>query len=232
MPVEHPAKFSPEILDELAKVIVHEMVLLDRDVELLDPFAGVGGVHRLMEMINPSFENKALSTIGIEIEPEWAEQHCRNRVGNALDLSPHWTHHFDIVATSPTYGNRMADSHNAKDASKRITYKHKLGRDPHPEASSTFHWGKKNRRYEEFHERAWDEVARVTRPGGLFLLNVSDFIRSGERARVSDWHCSTVLAGPWTLQREIEVGTRRMGFGANSKARVSHEMIFVFRRES
>lgn len=49
-------------------------------------------------------------------------------IGDATRL-PFDNRMFDAVITSPTYGNRMADHHDAQDGSKRITYRHS-GRHP------------------------------------------------------------------------------------------------------
>lgn len=227
---EHPAKFGPEILNKVAELIQRELrSCKNKPLTILDPFAGTGRIHEMMDRI------EGIETVGVEIEPEWAEYHPRTRVGNALELPDIWTGFFDMVITSPTYGNRMADSHNAKDKSKRITYKHKLGRDPNPDSSGTLHFGLK---YQQFHQFAWAEVARVIkRPssfqrGGLFLCNVSDFIRNGERVDVTNWHIQAICAAGFDYQAEHRIETKRMGFGSNSKARVAYEVILEFRRKS
>ncbi len=226
---EHPAKYSPEILSRMEVFVRRELQCSkSRPLMILDPFAGTGRIHELMDRV------EGVETVGIEIEPEWAAYHQRTRVGNALELPDHWTSHFDMVVTSPTYGNRMADSHNAKDSSKRITYKHKLGRDPSPDSSGTLHFGLK---YQQFHRFAWAEVARVTKQphdgqrGGLFLCNVSDFIRHGERVDVTNWHIEAICAAGFEYEAEYRVDTKRMGFGSNSKARVAYEVILKFRRK-
>ena len=48
---------------------------------------------------------------------------------------------FDAICTSPTYGNRMADHHEARDGSPRDTYRHVLGRPLTPGNSGALHWG-------------------------------------------------------------------------------------------
>jgi hypothetical protein len=79
-------------------------------------------------------------TVEVELEPEWASQHPRTMVGDARALPlPDAT--FDMVVTSPTYGNRMTDHHNAKDGSRRITYTHNLGRTLTPGNSGAMQWG-------------------------------------------------------------------------------------------
>ena len=105
MTVRHPATFSDPILAAI------DAALGDAET-VLHPFAGIGGIHRLNR-----------STVGVELEPESAEQHPNTIVGNALDL-PSPDDIFDAIATSPTYGNRMADHHDAKDGSTRHTYRH------------------------------------------------------------------------------------------------------------
>lgn len=106
----HPATYSRKILDKL-----REMVAVEADrvghVKVLDPFAGTGGVHELAE--------QRVETYGYEIQPEWAAAHKATVCGNVLELGsvfPAGT--FDCIVTSPCYGNRMADSHDAKDPCK------------------------------------------------------------------------------------------------------------------
>ena len=72
---------------------------------ILDPFAGTGRVFYLLD------ELPGLHIAAIELE-EWPDMHPAVQLGNALHL-PFPAGSFDAVATSPTYGNRMADHHNA-----------------------------------------------------------------------------------------------------------------------
>lgn len=97
----HPAKFTDTVLDNFEALchVYHPNLILD-------PFAGTGRVHSL-----PGF------TVGVEIEPEWAEMDRRTIQGNALAL-PFAEKTFDAVITSPTYGNRMADHHLATEKCK------------------------------------------------------------------------------------------------------------------
>lgn len=186
---EHPAKFSPAVLDAIEAIVLDEADRLNRVVRVLDPFAGVGRIHRL-----------PADTIGVELEPEWARQADeRNVVGDALHL-PLADDSIDVLATSPCYGNRLADQHDARDLckpcggegtierlatpaevdagcelgiafdrcksckgeglSRRNTYRHRLGRPLSIGSSAGLQWGKA---YREFHGAAWREAIRVLR---------------------------------------------------------------------
>lgn len=204
---KHPSKFSDGIL-----AIIDEL-LEDADT-VLDPFAGVGKIHEL----------KNRQTTGVEIEPEWADQHPDTIVGNALRL-PFPDDEFDAIATSPTYGNRMADHHNAKDGSRRITYKHLLGRDLHEHNSGAMQWGEK---YREFHRAAWAEADRVCR--GFMVLNLSDHVRKGKVIHVTKFHQNVLKDLGYVITDIRWVDTPRMKFGSNRDLRVSNEFVIAFRK--
>ncbi|MHB1710662.1 MAG: TRM11 family methyltransferase [Acidimicrobiales bacterium] len=226
----HPARFSDPILIAIAPVIDSEVARLGRSLRLLDPFAGIGGVHKLArgsddDRLDLYGTDQSIVTIGVELEPEWAGQHARNVVGDATAL-PFSSDSFDVVVTSPTYGNRMADHHNAKDGSRRITYRHTLGRPLSLGNSGAMQWGEQ---YWELHGRAWAEAKRVLGGGGLLVVNVSDHIRQGQVVPVVTWHLDTLVALGFTLERLIEVPTDRMRFGANHSVRVRAEHIMGFR---
>jgi hypothetical protein len=199
----HPARFTPAVLDEIGELVAGFS-------PILDPFAGVGGIHRLPGR-----------TVGVELEPEWAAEHPDTLIADALAL-PFRADSFGAVATSPTYGNRMADHHEAKDGSQRATYRHKLGRALTDGNSGAMQWGDG---YRVFHEQAWTEAVRVLRPGGRFVLNIKDHIRAGEHQDVAGWHLATLqrLGGRIVALRTVAAAGNR--YGANGHLRVDAEIV-------
>lgn len=255
--VKHPAKFSRSVIDALWLEIAAEISRQfggprdswpHRQLRVLDPFAGVGGVHKLESIWNQTF--------GVELEFEWAKERPGTLVGDALRL-PFAASTFDIVATSPCYGNRMADTYDGKgvcrkclgdgdlmeaaggltvcdrcggsgeDQSRRHTYRLDLGRMPTAGSSCTMQWGKA---YRMFHVAAWRESRRVLAANGLMLLNVSDHIRGKRVVRVSDWHRALLKALGFEVVRVVEVPTKRMREGQNYQARVGAERLIVARK--
>ena len=191
--------------------------LLNRRRLVLDPFAGTGLIHQVHDR-----------AIGVEIEPEWAAMHPRTVVGDATCL-PFDSQVFDAIATSPCYGNRMADHHDARDGSKRHTYRHYLGRQLHENSAGKLQWGAA---YRDLHERAWAECYRVLVPFGVLILNISDHVRGGERMYVTDWHRRTLTELDFVLIDEIEIATPRLRHGENFGARVDHELVQVYLRRA
>lgn len=204
----HPCPFPDSTIELIASHLPP-----DRYPTVLDPFAGIGKIHALPQ-----------ATTGVEIESEWADQSPMTLIGNALDLD-FVDNAFSAVATSPCFGNRMADHHNASDSSKRNTYKHKLGRDPSENSASILHWG---REYRRFHRAAWKEVTRVTAPNGRFVLNIKNHIRKGEEQRVAEWHMTTIIQLGWKLRALILLDAPGNRYGANHDLRTDHEFLFVF----
>lgn len=212
----HPAKFSDPILDRVRP-------LVEGLRPLLDPFAGTGKVHLL-----------GGDTWGVEIEKPWADLHERTIHGNSRHLSDLFEPgFFAAVVTSPTYGNRLADKHTAKDGSVRHSYTHDIraqtGDESYsldPDNSGGMQWGDA---YRELHLAVWEQVAVVLRPGGTFVCNVSDHIRDRKVVEVCAWHRDVIPGLGFELVAVFEVGTARLKFGANSE-RVPAEEVQVYRR--
>lgn len=218
--MSHPAKFSDVIL-ERAVAMLDSRPDVPRYATVLDPMAGTGkGVDFLR-----AHEYEA---VGIDLEPvdAWGDAIASKYVGvgNALDLDFD-DDSFDVVFTSCTYGNRMAD----RDLRPSVagTYAKGLGR--HASAGSSCHlqWGAG---YREFHRAAWGEVGRVLKPGGLFLLNVSDHYRAKRPVAVAAWHLRMLgeFGFEWVAAAPVE--TPRLGRGANGKARCEVEWLHLAKK--
>ncbi len=231
-PPRHPAKYSDVILDVITPYLPHRGVILD-------PFAGVGRIHEVTSR-----------AVGLELEYEWAAQgKGATVVGNALHL-PFPDASISAICTSPCYGNRMADSHNAKDPcsecrgrsperiatcpkckgtglSLRRTYTHLLGRTLHPDNAGSLQWGPK---YQSFHRAAWAESVRVLASSGIFILNTSDHIRKAQLARVSIWHYKTLRQLGIAMTFYKQVKTPRDKGHANGTIRVNYESVAIFRK--
>jgi hypothetical protein len=222
----HPAKWSEPVLEVIAGVVAREADPDDtRAVDVLhvlDPFAGVD-CWRLAQALHPH------AVVGVELEPEWARQSPQTQVGNALELAPDWFGAFDVVATSPTYGNRMADHHTPREDSERHTYRHTLGREPSSGSSAVLQWGPN---YRAFHELALREMIRVLVVDGLLVINMSNHIRDGEEQLVVEWWVNAILLAGCRLVEVQRVRTRRQRHGENGGARVDGEVVIVARTPS
>lgn len=250
----HPATFPDEVI-ELAREAIEslEMDPPVRSINVLDPFAGVGGIHKLA--------GPYVVTRGVELMPKWAAAHPDTIVGDATHLPEMWTGKWDAVVTSPCYGNRMADHHNAQDActhrvksgriyvqlrldncpkckgsglSHRRSYKHYYGDGFFTDAPLQNNAGAMafGDDYKKLHKAAWAEVERVLRPGGRFVLNVKDHIRNKQRVRVARWHRNTVLRLGFTELWRWDIPLDGYGYGANRAARVPTEQVYVFERNA
>lgn len=104
---DHPAPWLRGALALAERHVNAERRALGRPVRVLDPFAGIGRIHDL-----PA---RMADTIGVELEPEWAACRSRTIVGDATAL-PFGDASFDAVITSPCYGNRVSDHHEARDS--------------------------------------------------------------------------------------------------------------------
>lgn len=210
---KHNATYTAALLPIFAN-------LLPKQGRLLDAFAGVGKIALLRAWL------PELTFYGCEIEPEWATAAnaagCHTPLSSTLHL-PYAAGTFDAICTSPTYGNRMADHHEARDNSPRHTYRHTIGHPLHPENSGAMQWGPE---YRAFHAAAWAECLRVLKPGGVFVLNIKDHIRAGQIIPVTAWHVDTLLALGFKFAYFAHVPCPGQRHGAHGDLRITWESVY------
>jgi len=115
-----------------------------------------------------------------------------------------------------------------KESSKRMTYRHVLGRELNPGNTGMYQFTQNE--YKQLHYAVYEECHRILEPGGIMIVNVSDHIRKGQRQPVCQWHKGAMRNAGFTHVRTQEVSTNRMGFGANSDVRVDTEEFQIYRK--
>lgn len=256
---KHPATFSVPIQTELVDMLDAEIRRQAKDYPLnvLDPFAGVGTIHNLVDEAE-----LPLVTFGLELQPEWAAAHPQTVCGSVLEVDRIFERPmFEVIATSPCYGNRMADSQDAQERCKacggtgrmvstacprcegtgrntyeRNTYTHKLresGAEPvaRDDNACVMQWGA---RYRTFHDQAWTACDQVLVPGGLVLLNIKNHVRTvrGVQAeqRVVEFHINTFFRLGYTLKETRSIPTRGLAHGQNHDVRTDAELVVALRK--
>lgn len=227
----HPARFSKEIVDAFRD-------LLPAGIHVHDPFGGDGV--RLGHLCT----ELGLTFSGTEIEPEFIID-TRVRKGDSTkartyprqDRWPYW------IVTSPVYPNGMADHWEAKDKSKRKTYRWVLAqllgydRPLHKNNQARYGYRGTKRGGRSIKRSQYWRIARECAEHWVFadriVLNVSDFMHSNTDVEpaVQDWIDMLVDMG-WKIERDIDVSTRRYKNGSDESRdqRVEHERVIVFQR--
>lgn len=216
--IKHPAKYSNEFIPIFAKILIE-----NNCHKILDPFAGVGKISQIRQY---GYDGKIYAN---EIEADWANEiiDCNVTTIKDAEFLSYPNEYFDAIVTSPTYGNRMADHHLAKDNSKRNTYTHCIGHQLNDGNTGKMQFGKE---YCEKHEKIYTNLCPMIKNNGMFILNVSNHIRKGSEVDVVSWHIDAILTRGFILEQDIKISTKRNKFGANSEKRVEFEHILVFRK--
>ncbi len=246
---DHPATYSASIMAILADLLSDEADRLGRSPLVLDPFGGVGRIHE----IHPDLA----TTISSELQRRWAAASNGPAVVADATRLPFPPRTFDVVMTSPCYGNRMADTYDGSrdrcvvcggsglapdpeadpdcgvcggsglNPSRRRTYTIAHGSPLHPRNAGAMQWGDA---YRELHRQAWTAAATVLRHDGLLVVNISNHIRGGKIQRVAEWHLDTLLRMGLLVSEVRRVDTPRYRDGANREARVDGELVLAVRR--
>lgn len=212
--IKHPAIMGQHILNECKKHLPF------KGCRILDPFAGIGTTAKCL----PDYD-----VVGIEIEEEWANQHSTTICGDSKEIIP-TLGKFDVVLTSPTYGNRMADDFKATNQTGRITYRHKLGHSLSRGTTANLHFNRKNQRYETLHQEIWRLCVEALNDNGLFILNCKDFIANNKIQQVTKWHIETLETLGMKVISQSQVNSKGMRFGANREKRIDYENVVVLEK--
>ena len=216
--MNHPAKFTDAFFEVFSE-------MLNGCSSVFDPFAGTGKIGKLKQY---GFTGEIYAN---EIEPEWLspnEHMCDVLTFCDAEFLDYPESHFDAICTSPTYGNRMADHHNAKDRSKRNTYTHCLGHQLAQGNTGKMQWGQE---YREKHERVYRHIAKMVKPGGKFVLNIKNHIRRGVEIDVVAFHEATLKNCGFEMIDKRAIETPSLKYGANADKRLPIEYIILFRKD-
>ena len=213
---KNPAKFTDSIIDVIASKISEWGGQM-----FLDPFGGSGKVASIKNLIQCEVHCN-------DIEKGWKEDYpvdkWYNQDAEFLDTNGIL---YDAIITSPTYGNRMADHHNAKDGSKRITYTHRYGEKLSEGNTGVMHFGKE---YKLKHTNIFRHLIHLIHNNGLVMVNVSNFIRRGEEVDVVGWWKEMLSSLGLVFVEEVLIDTPRMRFGANREKRVNKESLLIYKK--
>lgn len=218
--MRHPAKYTDSFIPIFADILNEYGA-----EKVLDPFAGTG---KLASVKQYGFNGSVYAN---ELEREWLEPNvygCDSLTYCDAEALDYPLEFFDAICTSPTYGNRMADHHNAKDGSRRITYTHCLGRQLADGNTGKMQWGKA---YRDKHAAIYKNIIPFLKVGGVFILNISNHIRKGEEIDVVSWHKEELEKNGLTLIEDKQIETPRMKQGANADKRPRTEHILLFEKK-
>jgi len=212
---EHPAEWAPRALEAIPEIL-RRWGVPDGGI-VLDPYGGVGNIHKLVGYETISSEREA--AWHLEAERRWPGR--RNLCVPILDLGYFGELH--AVVTSPTWGNRMADTYMGgsdemagREPSKRSrrTYPIALGYVPDvKESTCALQWGDD---YRLLHERHLRHMAGLLRPGGVLVIDIADHQRGKRRQRVTDWWEKWMRMWVGPVEERHCVEAPRWTFGANT----------------
>jgi tRNA G10 N-methylase Trm11 len=212
--MKHPAKYSDIFIEIFFNY-------LKNSKNVFDPFAGTGKIALIKDF---GYKGKIICN---EMEPEFINTEYPVDKWYHEDAEFISMDNIDAICTSPTYGNRMADHHNAKDGRKRITYTDCLGKQLKEGNTGKMQYGDQ---YKQKHINIYKNLLNILNKNGIFILNISNHIRKGIEIDVVSFHKKTMEEIGFLLQEEIQLETKRMRYGKNSELRVKYESILIFKK--
>lgn len=246
----HPSQFSKELVHPIAQAVVN--ALADRKVEggtfyMIDPCAGLGwrlseiadhvGLMWMSEAATMNTYPRKLEWRGMEIEPAYVDQAHPNVARGDSSVMIDWlSNSWDVGVTSPTYGNGMNDYFEAKDASRRNTYIHRI-REFIPDyrlsvnntARYSYRGGsKKWAKYLDLHRRIYGQMARVLKPGAPFIVNTKGFISGREMVDLTNVHDELLRENGFRTGVRKRVVTPGLAQGSNWEAREVYESVVTY----
>jgi hypothetical protein len=221
--VTHPCQFTPAILDEIG-IVVDELRL-----PVHDPFAGTG------ERLGGLCDRIGVPFSGTEIEPEFVVDLRVDPGDSTLPLTyppPPY-----MVVTSPVYPNGMTDHFEAKDASRRHTYRQALaailGHDRPLHPNNMGRWGNRHRRSDRTEQVHFEIANRCIRWWPEWaVVNVKDVVATTYKVPVVvTWELMLEHHG-YRIVQAIHVPCPGQRHGANRDLRCDHEVVLVARKEA
>lgn len=209
----HPAQYTTALLPVMADMLKGRR-------RILDIFGGAGGIFALEHWLGADVQIEA-----IELEERFAAMHPRTRQGNALHL-PWAADTFDAIATSPAYGNRLADKY--RPGANCFSYAQAIEGELHPDNAGGMQWNPNGGDYQVTHVLAYAEARRVLCEGGAFVLNCKDHYRNKVLQPVTDWHVNTLKALGFAVVQRRKVKTPSLRYGENHELRVEYESVILF----
>jgi hypothetical protein len=210
---KHPAVFTNSIIDALRELIPQH---IPEGLYICDPFAGDGQkLGALCDELGRWFR-------GIDIE-EWPDS--RATWGDSTE--PYWyPDQPHAIVTSPTYNNGVNDHFKPSDASRRLTYRSRLGRELHVNNTGRYS-GRGSKKAEQEYWRITEDV--VKHWPDIALVNVKDSIRGDSIYPLVNLWRVLLLKHGYKIQR-VDVPCPGWRFGANSELRVDTEAILIAKR--
>lgn len=194
-------------------------LLEERGLPVHDPFAGTG--ERLGELC----DSLGLTFTGTDLE-DWPDRDPRVTLGDALDPRT-YPQGARLIVTSPTYGNGMNDHHEARDPSRRHTYRAALGRPLHENNTGRYGIRRGRRSMTRYWTMHAEAITHWHRLGWPAVVNVKAFIKDFEVYDLPERWAHTLAEHGYRVTARLEVPCPGIRHGANHAARIDHEVILV-----